>query len=182
MSGASTAEPAATAGASDSEVRDGAAHQRRTIVVGLGNPVLGDDGAGWVVADAVEVALAATRPDVRIERLAAGGLTLMERLMGFHRAIVVDALLTGMTPPGTVRRLRLEDLPGREAGHADSAHDTSLATALAAGRALGADVPDRVELVTIEVQDVLDLREGLSPTVAAAVPVAAAAVLDLLGA
>ena len=28
--------------------------QPRTIVVGLGNPVLGDDGVGWRVADAVE--------------------------------------------------------------------------------------------------------------------------------
>jgi hydrogenase maturation protease len=173
MSGASTAE----AGAGRAGGATAIAHA--TIVVGLGNPVLGDDGAGWAVADAVEAALP---PDsgVRVERLAVGGLTLMERLVGFRHAIVVDALLTGCEAPGTVRRMAIEDLPGREAGHVDSVHDASLADAIAAGRALGAAIPDRIDLVTIEAGRVLDLREDLTPDVAAAIPLAAGAVLALV--
>ena len=69
----------------------------RTIVVGLGNPVLGDDGVGWRVADEVEGRLHAARecrtkiPDVEIERLGVGGLRLMECLTGYEAAILVDA-------------------------------------------------------------------------------------------
>jgi hydrogenase maturation protease len=172
MSAVSTAEPAAPGHVITS-----------SIVVGLGNPVLGDDGAGWAVADVVEEWLGgAGRADVRVERLAVGGLTLMEHLIGFRHAVVVDALLTGDDPPGTVRRLRLEDLPGRDASHIDSAHDASLADAIDAARALGAAAPETVDLVTIEAADVLELRESLGLAVAAAVPRAAALVLEILGA
>lgn len=175
MSGASTAERAPT----------GALHAtpeaaNRTIVVGLGNPILRDDGAGWLVADAVEAALTGRDEAVVVERLAAGGLTLMEHLVGFRRAILVDAVVTGADPPGTVRRLSLDALPGREAGHLDSAHDATLAAALEAGRALGAVVPDSIDIVTIEAVRVLDVGEALTPDVEDAVQVAADLVLGLL--
>ena len=168
MSAASTADRAVPA-----------AGEVSAIVVGLGNPMLGDDGAGWVVADAVERALGAER-GVRVERLAVGGLTLMEHLLDHRHAIVVDAVLTGDDPPGTVRRIGLDGLPGREASHVDSAHDASLASALEAASALGATVPETIDLVTIEAVSVLDLGETLSPPVADAVPAAVDVVLRLL--
>lgn len=143
------------------------------IVIGLGNPVLGDDGVGWRVTERVE-GLLAGRPGVAdVDRLAVGGLTLMERLVGYERAVVVDAVHTGRAPVGTVRRLPLETLVDPSAGHTTSAHDVSLATALAAGRALGADLPERVTLVAVEIAPCHEFSETLSPEVAAAVPVAA---------
>jgi hydrogenase maturation protease len=181
MSAASTSEAAARGGPPEPGTG-------RTIVVGLGNPILGDDGAGWRVADAVAAGLASRPADdprltaVTVEQLAVGGLTLMEHLVGYSRAILVDALVTGADPPGTVRRRRLDSLPGREAGHVDSAHDATLGVALEAGRLLGADVPADVEVVTIEAVRVLELTETLTPEVAAAIPVAVVVVLELLGA
>jgi hydrogenase maturation protease len=73
-------------------------------------------------------------------------------------------------------------IPGREASHLDSAHDVSLVTALEAGRALGALLPDDVAIVTIEAVRVGEFSEAMTPEVAAAVPVACARVLELLGA
>lgn len=176
MSGASTADPPGT-----------------TIIVGLGNPILGDDGAGWLVADVVEAAIAgegrrgagvadgrAFGRSITVVRLAVGGLTLMERLIGHRRAIVIDAVITGTDAPGSVRRRTLEDLPGREAGHADSSHDATLREALDAGRALGAVLPEELEIVTIEAASVLEISETMTPAVARAVPLAADLVLALL--
>ena len=169
-----------------------------TIVVGLGNPILGDDGAGWLVADAVEAALAdaaqatgsaptagsaplaGSASRVTVERLAVGGLTLMEHLIGYRRAILVDAVVTGSSPPGTVRQLPLAALPVGEAGHADSAHDVTLRMALDAGQALGASIPDELAIITIEAATVLEIGETLTPAVARAVPIAAGLVLQLL--
>jgi hydrogenase maturation protease len=152
------------------------------IVVGLGNPILGDDAVGWHVADAVEAALTASAgPSVTVERLAVGGLALMERLVGFRRAILVDAMLTGAVPPGTVRVLPLADLPGGEAGHLDGAHDASLAVALEAGRALGASLPDELVIVAVEAAQVTEFGESMSPEVVAAVPLAVQAVMTALG-
>ena len=101
-------------------------------------------------------------------------------MIGCDRAIVIDAISTGQQPAGSVTRLALDDLPDRAAGHTTAAHDTSLQTALKVGRAMGARLPDHVTIVAVEVQTVYDFSEELTPPVAAAVPLAAQTVMDLL--
>ena len=158
----------------------------RTIVIGLGNPLLGDDGVGWRVADEVEDRLRAARqagreiPGVEIERLGVGGLRLMECLTGYDAAILVDAAEFPNRPIGEVRSCCLDDLADYAAGHLDSAHDASLRTALDLGRRLGADLPARIDTVTVQAHRTDEFSEELSPAVLAAVPAAAAAVVGLL--
>jgi hydrogenase maturation protease len=158
----------------------------RTIVIGLGNPLLGDDGVGWRVADEVESLLRTARnagcsiPDVDVERLGVGGLRLMECLTGYEAAILVDAAELPERPIAEVRSCCFDDLADFAAGHLDSAHDASLRTALALGRRLGASLPDRIEAVTIQVRSTDVFSEELSPEVAEAVPVAVSAVMSLL--
>jgi hydrogenase maturation protease len=151
-----------------------------TIVVGLGNPILGDDGIGWRVADEVERRLGAGTP-VTVERAALGGLSLMERLVGYEAAVIVDAVHTGVAPVGTVSRCAIAALARGETGHTASAHDVSFVTALAVGRAVGAALPESVEVVGIEIAPTLDVSEDLTPAVAASIPAAAATVLESLG-
>jgi hydrogenase maturation protease len=156
----------------------------RTIVIGLGNPLLGDDGVGWRVADRVEELLRANPAGyargVEIDRLGVGGLALMERLTGFDAAVFVDAAEFRDRPIGEVRTRSLAELEEYGPGHLDSAHDSSLAAALALGRRLGAHLPDRIEVVTIQVRSNDVFGDVLSPAVAAAVPAAVALVMDLL--
>jgi len=162
--------------------------QPRTIVIGLGNPLLGDDGVGWRVADEVEGLLAAARnagrelPPVEIERLGVGGLRLMECLTGYDTAILVDAAEFPDRPIGEVRSCSFDDLADFAAGHLDSAHDASLRTALTLGRRLGATLPDRIQAVTVQAHRTDEFSEELSPEVAAAVPAAATTVVNLLAA
>jgi len=169
----------------------------KILVVGLGNPILGDDGVGWNVAETVKERLIAEtclQPAVRpigtksshylsyveVDCLSLGGLSLMERLLGYERAIIVDSMETGQGPVGSVRTFPLASLPDPMAGHSASAHDTSLITALKTAESIGADIPKRVDVVAIEAQNVYDFSEELSPPVAAAVPEAVQAVFDLL--
>ncbi len=154
-----------------------------TLVVGLGNPILGDDGVGWRVAERVAALLPpALAEAVEVECFALGGLSLMERMVGYGRAIVIDAITTG-APDGQVRSLALEDLDGPPEtawAHATAVHDTSLRNALRLGRALGARLPDRVDVVGVEASDLYSFSEDLTPDVSAAVPIAVEAVLALL--
>ncbi len=149
----------------------------RIKVVGLGNPLLGDDGVGHVVA--ARVANLA-RPDIVVDRLSRGGLALAEALAGFPRAILIDAMVTGGAPIGAVIVCRLEDLPNPAAGHTASAHDVTLATAVYACRRLGVAMPQRIDVVAIEARRVNEFGEALSAPVAAAVPKAVAAICRLL--
>jgi hydrogenase maturation protease len=111
-----------------------------------------------------------------------GGLNLMERLTGYERVVLIDAIYTGSKPVGTVSRFVLSDLPDLTAGHSASAHDTSLRTALNVGRSMDIPLPkdEAVTVIAIEAENVYDFTQELSAAVAAAVPLATQSVLDAL--
>lgn len=104
----------------------------------------------------------------------------MERLIGYNRAIIVDAIHTGHGRNGTVSTLPLNDLPDFSAGHTTAVHDMSLPTALALGRQMGASLPDEIMIVTIEADQVYDFSEELSTAVQEAIPAAVTAVLSII--
>ncbi len=151
----------------------------RTLILGLGNPILRDDGVGLRVAEALRPRLAG-RTGVTVEVDTWGGLRLMERMVGYDRVVVIDAARSG-APPGTIRRLAPGDMPTQRTA---SAHDLDLPSALALGRKAGALLPqdDDILILGVEAADVLTFGEELTPEVAAAVPAAADAVMASLGA
>lgn len=150
----------------------------KTLVVGLGNPILGDDGVGWKVAEEVKKKLPIdSRMDV--ECLSLGGISLMEHLMDYDRAILIDAFALD-EPTGSILVLKLSDLPNYSAFHTTSTHDTSLQNAIELGRSMGAHLPDDVMVVGIATKHVYDFSEELSPPVAEAASQATHIVLNLL--
>ncbi len=150
----------------------------RTIVVGLGNPILSDDGVGIKVAGLVKERLASSA-GIDVVEAYSGGLRLMEAIAGYDRAIIVDAVKTGRHPPGTIRHLS-PDSPTRTRNMLCT-HDGDLATALALGRDLGLKLPDSVEIIGIEADEVERFSEELTGPVAAALPDAVAEVLKRCG-
>ncbi len=144
----------------------------KTLVVGLGNPILGDDGVGWRVAEQVQ----ALRPSLEVDYLCVGGLSLMERLIDYDQAIIIDAMQTDHGRVGTVTCFPLAALPDLSAGHTTAVHDTSLQTALRLGRQMGVKLPDEITIVAIEAKRVVNFSDHLSTAVAAAIPAAVTAV------
>lgn len=151
----------------------------KTILIGLGNPILGDDGVGWKVVEYIQQNCSLPT-FVEIDFLALGGISLMERLIGYDHAILVDAIITRQNPIGSVMMLDIKDLPDQAGGHLASAHDTSLQNALQLGRSLGASLPERITIVGVESQSVYDFSEELTRPVAEAVPEAAKIVVTIL--
>lgn len=149
----------------------------KILVLGLGNPILGDDSAGLRVAELVRQRLPADSP-VEVDVDYWGGLRLMERLVGYDRAVIIDAICTGTHPAGTILHLGPDDLPTQ---HSASAHDVNLPTALRLAATMGMIVPGEIRIVAIEAEQVLDFSEECSPAVAAAVPLAADLVLERVG-
>ena len=154
-----------------------------TILVGLGNPILTDDGVGVKVAYEIEARLNGNRPkNLTITEASVGGLRLMELLEGYDRAIIVDAIQTrGENPPGTIYTLTLDDLRRvSPTQHSASAHDTSPVTALDAGQQLGMHLPQEIRLFAVEVENIIDFSEQPTPRVAAAIPQVVEMVLSAL--
>ena len=154
--------------------------RKKTLIIGLGNPILGDDGVGWRVSQAVATRLDDLEPEIDVDWLSVGGLSLMERLIGYERVIIVDSIQTEEGTMGEVTVFPLAALPDPAGGHTTAVHDASLQTALALGRQMGAALPEEITVVAVEAERVFDFSEALSPAVAAAVPRATEAVLALL--
>jgi hydrogenase maturation protease len=153
----------------------------KTLVIGLGNPILGDDGVGWRIVE--EIARITTyRHDVEVDTVSLGGLSLMERLTGYERVILVDSFFTGKKPVGTVSQFQLTKLADLSSGHTTAVHDTSLRNALNVGRSMDIPLPhdEDIYIVAVEAENVYDFSEILSPLVEAAVPTAVEAVLQLI--
>lgn len=139
----------------------------RTIVIGLGNPLLTDDGLGLRAAELLRRRLGG---DSKVEVVEAytGGLDLMELMVGYGRAVVVDAVSSGRNRPGTLVELGLDDL--RASRNSTSTHDASLAVALETGRALGLQLPGVVLFFGIEIGNARDFGQELTAPVQATLP------------
>jgi hydrogenase maturation protease len=149
----------------------------KTLILGLGNPLVTDDSVGLRVAAEVKCRLA-NRPDIEVDEDYCGGLRLMERLVGYDRAIVIDAICSG-APPGTIQRLTPGAIPTQRNA---TSHDVSLPTALALGRKVGLALPadGDILLVAIEAEDILNFGHSCTPAVAAAIPLAVEMVLEAI--
>lgn len=151
----------------------------RTLVIGLGNPILTDDGVGIYTARALRDMLP-PEASVDVVELSVGGLRLMETMVDYDHVILIDALWAPADRRGEVLVFDARDMP--ETLNTRSTHDADLLTALRIGRALGAHLPEDadIQIVAITAYDVLDFCEQPSPPVLVAIPLACEAVLDLL--
>ena len=78
-----------------------------TVVLGLGNTVLRDDGVGIYTVRALREELGGEADIIEAEL---AGMDLIEMLKGYDRAIIVDAIQLNDENPGTVFRLRPDDM------------------------------------------------------------------------
>ncbi|HSR11662.1 MAG TPA: hydrogenase maturation protease [Thermodesulfobacteriota bacterium] len=151
---------------------------KKTLILGLGNPILTDDGIGIHVVRALEKG--SLPPGVECAEASVGGLRLLSVIAGYQRVILVDAIQRPGGRPGDLFRFRPDEL--QTSRHAGSAHDLSLPGALNLGRSLGMDVPadDDIVILAIQAEDVLTLGEETTPAVKAAIPKAVEAILGEL--
>jgi len=137
----------------------------RVLVLGLGNPILTDDGVGIYVARKAR-SLLAGRP-VEIVEASVGGLGVLDLIQGYDALVVVDSMLSEKLQPGEIAELDLDSLMKTQ--RLGPVHGVNFATVLALGRDLGLPVPEHVEIYVIGVRDVESFGEQCTPEVAAAV-------------
>jgi hydrogenase maturation protease len=147
-----------------------------TVVLGLGNPLLSDDGVGLVLLQALREA---GTWDDGVELVDGGtwGLSLLPLLADCDRVLVLDAVRSGHDP-GTVVRGRAADIPALYT-YPLSPHQIDLAEVLAAAELLGS-TPEDLEVVGVEPLSTDGPCLELSAAVAAAVPRASAEAVRIL--
>jgi hydrogenase maturation protease len=148
----------------------------RATVIGCGNTLRGDDGAGITAIRLLREQLGAARLGLAgLELVESGcpGPGIIDLLRDCHVALIVDTIVGGASP-GTIHHCDSDELGA--AGHQRlrlatfSSHYAGLASAIAIGRVLFPDqLPPSVSIWGIEPESVR-FGEGLSAPVAAALP------------
>jgi hydrogenase maturation protease len=150
----------------------------KTLILGIGNSVLCDDGVGIRVA--AEVGKRLSDPAVTVAEACHGGLFLLEAFLGYDHVVLIDAIQTEGGTPGQVYELQPEQISS--ARHLSSPHQVDFATALDLGKALGLSVPSSIDIIAVEAEDVTSFRDRCTPEVERAIPIAAEMALRKCGA
>lgn len=148
---------------------------KKTIIVGLGNPILTDDGVGIKIAQILREKVG---DEVEVVEASLAGFNLLDLLKGYETAILVDAIQTKGGKVGDIYQLGLDDLAFSQ--RLASVHDINLYTAWKLGEQLSIELPQKLVIFAIEVEDVLTFGEELTPKVEAVVPQVCEMVLNEL--
>ncbi|HEX5042997.1 MAG TPA: hydrogenase maturation protease [Candidatus Polarisedimenticolaceae bacterium] len=123
----------------------------RRLLIGLGNPLAGDDGFGpAVVARLQQQGLPG---DVEVVASCTDLLGRIDAFADCEAVVLVDAVVEGKDPPGTVAAVEESTLLGWEA-RSTSAHRLSPVEALRVFRALAPEAATRISLVALHTEDV----------------------------
>jgi hydrogenase maturation protease len=132
----------------------------KTLVLGLGNELISDDGVGILAirrlrqeykgqADVIETSL--------------HGLALLDFFIGYDKAIIIDAIQTGNHKPGEIIELKPSDL---DEVLAPSPHYSGLPEMLAIAKEMDLVFPKEIAIFAIEIVDSSTLGGGLTQAVA----------------
>ncbi len=128
------------------------------LVLGLGNDILGDDAIGLRVSDELRRRFG---PAYDWQTCNLGGLDILEIIRDYEHVVMIDAIKTGNSQPGTVYYLHPEDFGNTL--HIANFHDINILNALEIGRKLGMNLPGRIDIIAIEIIEDKEFSSELSP-------------------
>jgi len=138
--------------------------QAKTLVLALGNDILGDDGVAFYAARLLR---AEFPKSVEVVETGEAGLPLLDHFEPYKKALILDAAATGQCPAGTILRWDREDF---RRCVAPSQHSAGLPHVLDLAERLGMAFPGELQVVCMEVSDPTVFRETLTPEAEKALP------------
>jgi hydrogenase maturation protease len=129
------------------------------ILIGLGNPIMSDDGIGLLVSEEVHKRL----PGYDLDLSCSGGFRVVDRILGRKSAVIIDSMVTGKFEPGTVVQVeRGSGLATMRTGHS---HGMNFLEAIEIAESCDAPLPGRILVYGIEVEDPFSLGNTISTKV-----------------
>jgi hydrogenase maturation protease len=136
---------------------------KKCVVVGIGNPYLQDDRAGVVIVEMLEKEGLPCQTEV----VYTVGFEVMDKIRGFERAIIVDACMLG-NEPGSILEVTVDDIFSTHA--LVNSHAITLGTTLKTGLlCFPEDMPEDIRIILVEVKEIKEFTQQMSPEVEAAV-------------
>ncbi|MFH0800182.1 MAG: hydrogenase maturation protease [Pseudomonadota bacterium] len=149
----------------------------KTIILGLGNTILTDDGAGIYVVRDIE-SLLRSKSRISIKEASVGGFNFVDLLSGYDRAVIIDAIHTKGGTPGDFYELDPAAL--KPSARLSSLHQIDFATACELAKRMGVPFPNEIAIFVMEVKDEFSFGESPTPKVAEAIPKMAESIVKTL--
>jgi hydrogenase maturation protease len=147
----------------------------RLGVLGVGNPLMADEGVGPEVIAALKN-LGVPR-GVELEDVGSAGMSLLHIIRDYDAAIVVDAADFG-GEPGEVRAFRPDEVSSVKQMRRESLHEADLLQVVELSRTLG-ELPDPFYMVGVQFS-LVEMGREMTSEVRGAIPVAVKTVMDLV--
>jgi hydrogenase maturation protease len=148
----------------------------KTLILGIGNSILGDDGVG--VKAARELAQLVKDKNTDVTWANVDGLNLLDFILEYDRLIVIDAMVTERGEVGEIYRLKPEQTCP-PSGSAISPHHFNLVTTLEIGKKLFPNrMPREVTVYAVGTQEAAEVTEEMTDAVETAIPKVVACVLE----
>jgi hydrogenase maturation protease len=142
----------------------GAYEMKRTVVIGIGNTLLGDEGVGVHALN--KLRLEGLSEDIQLVEGGVGGIALLNYVRGADRVIFIDAV--SGSQPGRAHRLTERDLNTKVKTllHPMSLHDVGLAEMIKIGQAVYPnEMPKEIIIYGIEIKEPKTYSSDLSKEV-----------------
>jgi hydrogenase maturation protease len=139
----------------------------KTLVLGIGNPIVTDDGAGLKIAQRIKD----RNPELEVIEACSGALGLLDEISGYDKLIIIDSVKTEGGQPGELYKLELEDL--RPTLDQATSHGLDIASAFTLGKGLGYKMPQSVIIYAVEIKDNTNFGEECTREVAEKIPLLA---------
>lgn len=131
------------------------------LILGLGNEVLRDEALGLKIVD--DLKHLSGIPGLEYAKAVKGGLEILDYLKNYRELVIIDTISTKTGRPGDIYYFTPENY--RETLHLSSNHDTSFLTTLRTGETLGLNIPEKIDIIAIEIICDLQLGQQLSSVI-----------------
>jgi len=144
------------------------------MILGLGNPILGDDGIGCSVSELIGSRIGEDS-GITVLSASVSPIRLLDEISGFERLIIIDSITTGLVEPGELLEIQFPVNSSTPV----SVHHFSIDQILSIGNALGLSMPEHIKVYGIEIIRPEEYGSSLSPVISKRLPEIAEEIINL---
>lgn len=133
----------------------------KTIILGMGNTLLYDDGIGIIIKRYLEKHFEDYYQDLDFVETSWGGFRFIDLLRGYDFAVIIDSIVTKQKPVGYIHHLKPKDL--LPSLRLNSYHDINFITALDLAKSLNVKMPDIIDIFAVEIENNYTISEHIDP-------------------
>ncbi len=139
----------------------------KTLVIGLGNTILSDDGAGIFIAREMARGLKDRNIEAEVVELSCGGFRLMDFFAGYEKIVMIDIIHDEMGEAGICRKI---DPSVEKPFHLRSSHGLGFFEALALARQTGLLTAEDISVYAVTAKNISEFSENIDPVIIGKIP------------